>query len=312
MSVADAEQRAKQAVDRIWGPLDQKFRPEADRMNRDQLHAWLREKRVRIPTAGNQEEELKRCRDAYCTARVFENIGPPIRERLNELMERRSQWFNAQDRAALDEMNSRALVEAYQEQAKFDIIDEYLRGLELGVETHRMNYRTRLPVRLEAAYQVLTAKGGRGTSVGAGLTPTEQSRLRSALTVNLVCRFYLAADPQDPNAQWFNGQRTACRAKGVASIRLEGSLDPGKNDRVDWWLLDGYDPQTVHLEYPRNAGFYVDSPFVVEGGARLRVVAAGDKAVDYSVELRPVPASSGKLNVVIHESPAPVGRKFPY
>ncbi len=312
MSVADAEHRAKQAVDRIWDPLEQKFRPEADQMDLKQLHAWLREKNIPIPEAKEPPRELELCRREYRTARVFEVIGPAVRERLNELMDRKSQWFNAQDRAAIDEKNSRTLVETYQEQAKYDIIDEYLRGVDLGVETHRANYRTRLTVRLEAAYQVLTGKGGRGTTVASGLTPAEQSRLRAALTVKLVCRFYPAADPQDPNAQWFNGQRTACRAKGVASIRLEGTLDPGKRDRVDWWLLEGYDPQTVRLDYPRNAAFRVDSPFMVGGGARLRVVAAGEKAVDYAVELRPVPASSGKLNVVIHESPSPSGRKFPY
>jgi hypothetical protein len=52
--------------------------------------------------------------------------------------------------------------------------------------------------------------------------------------------------------------------------------------------------------------------YPVEGGVRVRVVAAGEKPVDYALELRPVPASSGKLNVVVHESSASGGRKFPY
>jgi hypothetical protein len=148
--------------------------------------------------------------------------------------------------------------------------------------------------------------------VSAGLTPAEQSQLRAAISVTLLCRFYPAADPRDPDSQWFNGQRVACRAKGVASIRLEGRLDPAGRDRVDWWLLEGYDPQTVRLDYEKNPAFRVEPPYLVEGGARVRVVALGDKPVDYALELRPVKTSSGKLNVVIHESPSPSDRTFPY
>ncbi|MBI3464551.1 MAG: hypothetical protein HY000_16085, partial [Planctomycetes bacterium] len=93
--------------------------------------------------------------------------------------------------------------------------------------------------------------------------------------------------------------------------RVEGKLDPKHNDRVDWWILQRYDPSSTILDVPKDARFRVDPPFVTEDGARLRVVATSDEPVEYSFEFRRSD-KSGNLKVVIHESPNALDAKFPF
>ena len=316
LSPEDVKNRVDQAVAKLREPVEKKLKPEADKLSKQQLRKWFEERELPLPRAEKKEQEENELRKAYLKARVLEEIVPDAHQALSEFAERRPVWVTAQDRAAWKRLEGRELLDLYRDLVGHEIIDDYLKRTGMSVEVTRANFRNKLSSRCNAVYCILSGKvaSGRPDAAAAvrALATSEVDKLRAALSVDLLCHFYPAVDPQDPNAQWFNGQRVACRAKGVASIRLVGKLDPAQHDRVDWWILEGYHPQTIMLETARSPDFRIDPPYTNEQGARLRVVATGDKPVDYWIELRPAGQTGSGLKVVVHETPPSAERKFPF
>jgi hypothetical protein len=229
---------------------------------------------------------------------------------------RHERWIAATDASVWRGLGEKQQRESLRELAAFDVADEYLRRLGIELETNRSNYKSKLKSHVESVYPLVAGTIDTEISdappTARGLSATQVERLREALEVRLTLRFFPKVDAGDANGQWFHAQRVGCRAKGVASIRLEGHLDPGKQDRVDWWFLEGFAPGTVALVAPKGAGFRVDPPYARENGALLRVTAAGDRAVEYTIELRPVGPPSDGLQVVIPETPAVAEAQFPF
>jgi hypothetical protein len=130
--------------------------------------------------------------------------------------------------------------------------------------------------------------------------------------VNTKCRFFAAVDPKDPNSHWRNGARVICLPSYVKSVRVEGTLDPARNDCVDWWTLVYFHRSKVAMHFPETPGLRHEVFQVTQDLARLRVVASGKQAASYAFELRPREGGSGIQSVVIHESPSMVDVKFPF
>ncbi len=310
----ELNERVRQVIGAILGPVEKQVREQAASLGRSQYRKYLNDHEIALPPAKTKEAEDRLLRETYVTARTIELAQPKIREALDALADMRPEWIAPQDRAAFRTLRTRALLDAWEDLVACDLIDKYLKSVGLAVPTERANYRNRLAARSAALYLVLSGKAaaGEAAAVAKGLTLDEQNRLRQFLSVELCCRFYPEVDPKDPNGQWFHGQRVGASARGVASIRLEGRLDPKQHDRTDWWILDGYQEQTTVLQWPRGVGFRVDPPYVDARGTMLRVTATGEGPVDYAIILQPSKPMAGGLEVVVPETRNLPNRTFPY
>ncbi len=323
MSASDATNRARKTIRELGKPLKEKLRPEANKLSEDELRAFLRDHGLRIPGPppkggqgqGDQGGRLERMREAYLDFRILDDLAPELRRRLEELADEKSKWIEAAQRRQWANAEPMKLLDEYSRLLPYQILDEYLHDCGLDFDGNVRAYKPELEGRARAVYLILTGEAGwyTGTADTAlkSLGPKDREALRTAFSVNLRCRFVPQVDPEDPNAQWNHGQRVAARAPGVSRIRVRGSLDPGGHDRVDWWLVDKYERGATPLEFNKDAGFRVETyPF--DGGARLRVVATGEKRSDYALEF-PAPNSTRAVQEVeICESPSRVGTKFPY
>lgn len=298
-------------VEKTRGPIEEVQEPARARIREKDKSLGARAMREYLDAHGEKppadEQELRR---AYVQAKADEETADVFRAKIKELIGPRPKWYrrDIEERLQANGANPRRI---YHELAAVRLADEYLQRFGFQPEqrqTRYADYLERVRSRMPAIYQVVAAKTPqfdvRGLDVG------ETARLREALLVELDCRLYAETDPQDPNSQWFNGQRVVCQASGIKSVTINGRLDPGQHDRSDWWLLDKF-TSAVTLEVPAGAGYRIETPVKQEGRATLRVVATGEKAVDYSFHLK-LPAKGRGQDVSIYESPERADTKFPY
>ena len=315
MSRGDATARARDAVAKIWDPVESKLAPQLAGTSPEQIRSYLAERNVDISLEQGREVPEAKLRDIYLQERTLERVFPDFRRALAELIKRRPAWVATSDRLRWERTEDRTLLDAYHKLMEYEVKDEHLGRLGLSFDSNIAEFETRLDDRFDAVWLAMSGKVGEDQeqtrrmvqALGVG----DLRRLYDALSVELRCRFHPATDPNDPNAQWFHGQRVACQAKHVASIRVEGRLDAAKHDRVDWWILEDFDEAQVLLDVQEAAGFRVDPPFRDKRTVCLRVVATGEGPVSYALDLRPRRKKSG-LAVVIHESPAAGDTGFPY
>lgn len=316
MSEDDVKRQIGRAVEPVWGPAENEIRSRAEKLSKGELRRYLTDNGIPLPRVKKDEDDLPKLRQAYVRAEVIVKIEPQVRDQLAELADRRPTWVTAVDRAGWKRMRAQELYDLWQELLGWEAKDAYLRRCELPTEANRANLRARLGSRFTAVYQALSGKAGSGdgdaAAITRGLTVEEQEQLRASVDVDLRLRFYAKADPKDSNGQWFQGQRVGCKARGVASIRLEGRLDPANHDTADWWILEGFEPEALHIEAQRNPLFRIDSTPVEGKEARVRVAATGKEAVDYAIEFRPVKAVPQGLKVVVRERGNLLERKFPF
>lgn len=315
LSRSDATARARQAVAKIWDPVEERLASEIANTDEAQIRSYLTRRNVDVPKGRDEAEAAAELRRVYLQERTLQQVLPDFRRALAELVERKSQWASAADKLRWQRAEDRTPLDDYQELVEYEVKDQHLRSLGLGFQSNIAEFEARLDSRFDAVYLATSGKVGDDPEqirrMVQVLGVQDLNRLRDSLHVELRCRFYPAADPNDPNAQWFNAQRVACQARQVASIRVEGKLDPTKNDRVDWWTLEDYDEAQVILDVQTSAGFRVDRPFRTRQGVRLRVVATGEEPVTYVLGFRPRKKKDG-LAVMIHESPAAADTGFPY
>lgn len=316
MSLADANARAAKMVKGLGKPITNRLRPGAQRLGRAELSEFLREREWGIPTAPTPEEELRLIREAYLAVRTVEELAPEMRLRLAALAAKRSKWISETERTAWEDAAPQSLLEDYLLLLPYEILDDHQHAVGIEFDGNIRSFKRRLESRARALRLVLNGNAGLRADDAAEVTKIlgaeERSDLRAALTVNLRCHFLPKVDPKDANARWYNAQRLAARARGVASVRVEGQLDPSRNDRVDWWFVEGDRTEVASFRKSGGRGFRVDPPYFCEGGARLRVTATGSQQADYTLEFRASGASPDELNVVIHESPSVAGSKHPF
>ncbi|NQT15963.1 MAG: hypothetical protein HQ582_24625 [Planctomycetes bacterium] len=316
MSLADANARAGKAVKALGKPITDRLRPDAQRLSRAELSEFLREHEWGIPTAAAPEEELRLIREAYLAVRTVEELGPEMRLRLGALAAKRPKWISETDRTAWEDAAPQSLLEDYLLLLPYEILDDHQHAVGIEFDGDIRSFKRRLESRARALRLVLNGNAGLRADDAAEVTKIlgaqERSDLRAALTVNLRCHFLPQVDPKDANARWYNAQRLAAGARGVASTRVEGQLDPARNDRVDWWFVEGDRTDVASFRKSGSGGFRVDPPYFCEGGARLRVTATGSQRADYTLEFRASGASPDELNVVIHESASVADSKHPF
>lgn len=319
VSRSDAGGAARKRLKQLAAPYRERLGPEAQRMSKSELARFLRSAGAAVPGPKPKEEEgkqLERLREAYVDRRALEEIAPELREKLEEIAAARPAWVPAKDRAAWGSASAGALRDDFLTLSEWEIMDEHLKRCGLGFDSNTVGFQRKLEGRIDALYLVLAGKVGENPAESARIAQVlgqeDRQKLRDTLTVQLRLRFFPEVDPEDPNAQWFNAQRVACRASGVALIRLAGSLNPAEHDRVDWWFVEGYKPSAATVSVGEGKGFQISPPFPCDGGARLRIVATGKQPAEYSIEFRPTGAPQGDRNVVVYESPSWPGAEFPY
>jgi len=324
LSAEDVAGRARDKMMQLAEPLLKKIRPEAEKLNKDDIIEFLRQRGAEIPILADREKdkekqkakELKTLRAAYTDLRTVEDLAPELRRLLPEIAAAHPAWVTAKDQARWAVARPQELRDDYFILTSYEIMDEYLKQCGMGIDSNIPGYRARLDTRMDAVYVILAGKVGedplRSAAISQAMTGDESDRLRETLSVRLRCRFFPETDPQDPNSQWYSAQRVGSRVKGARSVRLQGTLNPAEHDAADWWLLDGYNPAMVMLQAGKNPDVRWDGPFPCEGGARIKVVATGKNKVDYRLDLQPVGAELGDSEVLIHESPCWAGAKFPF
>jgi hypothetical protein len=242
-----------------------------------------------------------------------------VRREVQKFARERPIWISKFDTAKWSGKDGIALATDYQRLFGLIVAEEYLQRWGLKFDADTRQFDSLLETKIAGVHGLRSGlsierseEGTKANRAVAALAPDDRDRIRQALAVTLKCRFFPATDAGDPNSQWYNGQSVTCRAKGVKSVRVEGKLDPARQDRVDWWQLNGYDHNEVHLSFTENPAVRVVPPFVDRESARLRVVAQGDEAVDYWFEFQPRPTSVTGQKVIIHESPSQPRARFPF
>lgn len=329
LSPSDVTAQARKIVEKSWDPVQRKQQAEARGKSRLQLYHYVENALGRealgelltlgvlnVPEKNRAKVREKIIFDQYVFDRTLRELVPEIRDGLNDLARRKPGWVPQTEQTRWKTAPGRELLDTYTELLECEVMDAHLSQCGLGLDTGVINFKTRTANWFDAVYVVTSGKAeddpAAARRILKTLIPKDVQRLRDALSVHLRCRFYPEVDPQDPNAQWLGAQRLACLATGASSIRVEGRLDPARHDRVDWWIVEGYSPAKVNFHVEKKAGFRVDPPFIYEGGARLRVVATGEGPVDYAMEFRPARTPRSDVEVLIYESPAVAGTKFPF
>jgi hypothetical protein len=309
MDFEQALHRAGERIDERIDPGDRRRAEEnADKREPQQMATYVKNQGAPVPKDDGQLREL------YVRARGLDKSAGVLREALDDLAKERPRWFTAEDRQALSKLGVAGLVAAYQNYLATQIADEHLHRCGLTFDSTSRAVRDNLQPMLDAVHVLASGRLAddpeSGKLVASALSSNDINQLRQSLGIQLKARFYPQADPRDPNAQWFNGQRVACRATGVSSIRVEGTLDPSAGDRVDWWILERYDPEKTKLESSKAPGLQIDPPFVDDSGAKLRVAATGKKPIAYWLEFRG--DKPDQLKVIVQESTAVPSAKFPF
>jgi hypothetical protein len=286
-------------------------REEADGKKPPALKEYLLAHRISPPDGPD------RLREMYVDVRSAELGTEELQAEWDRLREKRKSWVSQADEKAWETASTQERMKAYGALLTSDLADEHLRAFGLEITTTRSTFANVLATKVAGIHQLLTGSGGDSDEGGSStrsspLLPTEITRLGKSLTVTATCRFIPAVNPEDPNARWFNAQRVTCLARHVAVIRVEGQLNPGQGDRVDWWILQDFDAVAVAMTFPDEPAIHHQLFSDLPGPARLRIAAADDAAVTYAFELRPRAPGPAGQRVVVHESPSMVDIEFPY
>ncbi|HWB12177.1 MAG TPA: hypothetical protein VG826_23320 [Pirellulales bacterium] len=305
LSVTDALDQTRAPIDAIQAPVRQRVGEKAKSLSRRELHDYLEARGEKLP--GGDENKM---REAYVQAKADEETAESFKAKIAELIKPRPEWYHRDIDERLQQANANPR-RIYHELAAVQLADEYLQRFgfqSLQRQTRYADYADRVKGRLDAVYQVVSGKAAQ--SAKRAVDTGEAARLREALLVDLDCRLHAEADPQDPNSQWFNGQRIVCQAAGIKTIKVTGRLDPARHDQADWWILDKYG-SAVTLEAPAASGYRVETPLKADAKTVLRVVATEEKPVEYSFELR-LTAKDRGMELLIFESPERVDNRFPF
>jgi hypothetical protein len=311
-SLEQLQQRAQDAIRQALREPREKARQEADKSKPRDWEAYLRQHRLPIPDDGS--EEKSNWRQAYEMARGVELGEAEVRELLQQVATRRASWLGPQDTADWEKASPHALLPPLVQLLTLDLACECLQGFGLKVEATRQNYDTLIRAKVAGVCAAMSGDTGSGAETKGpvrALAPEDVLRLRQSIVVQAVCCFRPGADPADGNAQWFQGQRIYCLGRGIAGVRVEGRLDPARHDRVDWWTLPDYSPDSVRLELPAGPGVRCELFSDAGQQPQLRVWATGASAVSYALQFEPRTPGGGQ-QVVIYETPSLTDVKFPY
>lgn len=279
MSPSDVATQARKTVGAFWDPVEKKAQAEAsntgmaemyrhleEELGRDALNELLVFRTLKVPKERKQEAREKIVLEKYVFYQTLKQVVPDFRSGLNELAKRKPGWVTENEQFRWKTSKGPELRDTYLELLECEIMDAHLKRCGMGFDTGSTNFKNKIQGWFEAVYVATSGKVGEDPTaarrVFKAMTPRDIQRLRELLSVRLRCRLYPQVDPRDPNAQWFNAQRIACRARGVSVIRVEGKLDPARNDRVDWWIVEDFSPTTVSFHVDKKAGFRVDPPFL--------------------------------------------------
>ena len=316
LNLDELTRQTQRSYDELGSPYKKERDAEAKKLTKDDLLDFFKEREIRPPRAKRPLDEIGTLREAYVGALLLDAMKPDLKKYLVDLDKKRPRWVTKKDSEKWDAAKSAGpLKDDYFRFRQLDILDEYLRTFGLTFDSDVAEFETELKSRAEAVYAAMEGNiktSSDALAVSKILGTVDYNRLRTALTANLRCCFVPKVEPGDANAQWFNAQRVACKARGVASITVKGTLDPAANDRVDWWFVQWYDAAGTVLGAEKESGYRVDPPFTCEDGARLRIVASGKSPAVYTLTFRPIGAPQGDKKVVIYEAPSADGAQFPF
>lgn len=315
MSRAGARDLARARVNAVIGQVVEPFKEEAKKMQSDQLTAFLRERGIEPPKASGDKQQYKDLLvEAYAQAKAAPHVVEELRKQCRDLAEAHPKWVDAKTIAAWEKAGRGELINALVELFQMQLMAEYLSRHGIAYKDSEKFLEETGPV-VDAVAAITSGLIGTDADkwrrVRDTLGPANMDLVRRAVSVRLSVRLFPTTSPGDANAQWFLGQRVACRARDVSAIRVEGALDPAKHDQVDWWILDRYDASHVLFEPARGKGFKIDPLYETPHGTLVRVWATGAEAVSYWFELRPA-SKKGRVKVLIHESPNDDQTEFPY
>jgi hypothetical protein len=306
MSREDLFRRRDDRLDELVGAgvVDKIFK-DSEKTKPDDMRGPL----IRIGLdPGDEDREL--LRRAFARLKAFEGKADLLRRKLNEVAAANPRWFSPQERKSWETMKPLELYAYYFKILQTECAKEHLENCGLVFDSNTRDVAEKVVPVFAALHAWMSGETSDAAKAAKdAVTGAWASKMFEALTVDLRLTIRSETDDTDPNALWFNAQRVACRATSVGSIRVEGTLDPDKGDSVDWWIIDRWEPGSIEFSTSNSDGVRFEAPEVVEGAARLKVVA-GEKAARYWFEMRSV--KGGELKVVVHESFIPAESKFPY
>jgi hypothetical protein len=306
----DLTAQARQSALEALSAELQQAREEAKSKDKPALKSYLARRGV---DAG--EDDVEKLRERYVPERAIEQGAGTMRAKLGEFADRRPGWILDTERVAWRQGTGRQLFDEYRRLVELELGEEYLERLGFTIDAGKRTGMALIDSKLTGVFALLNADKSKTDSqvLGAGraLSQEEIDRLFAAMTVRLSGRLLSLADAADENSQWFNAQRVACQARGAASIRIEGSLDPKNHDAADWWLLEGYDAARVVMSEPQNAKIVVEK-FLDEKPARLRVFTTGGEPVAYVIDFKVKSPGPAPRELVIHEYAPAKEIKFPF
>lgn len=309
MSAEDLRNRRDDKLEQLAG------KDAMDRTRNSAKNAKQEEMRRYLVAIGlGDPGDTDKLRPTYVLAKVFEGKAELLRKKLLAAAEDNPRRFTPQDKKTWDAMKGSELFLYYRKVLQTEIAEEHLTACGLDYDRSTRNAAEKIIPMFIALHSLMIGQPPDSDddkkAMKEAMSGGSAAILRQALTADLRLRIYSGGDDRgDANAQWFNAQRVACRAAGVGSIRVEGSLDPAKGDAADWWIIEKWDPGSIQFTTSSEGGVQFDPPKVEDGVARLRV-AAGKKAAHYWFEM--TASKGGAMKVVIHESHIPAESKFPY
>jgi hypothetical protein len=302
-------QARQSAMDALSAELQQ-AREEAKDKDKPALKSYLARRGV-----DSSGDEIEKLRERFIPERAIELGAGAMRAKLGELADRRPGWILDTERLAWKQGTGRQLFDEYRRLLELELGEEYLESLGFTIDAGKRTGMALIDAKLTGVFALLNADKSKTDSqvLGAGRTLSQEEidRLFAAMTVRLSGRLLCSSDAADENSQWYNAQRVACQARGAASIRIEGSLDPKNHDAADWWLLEGYDATRVVMSEPQNSKIVVEQ-FLSEKPARLRVFTAGGGPVSYVIDFKVKNPGTAQRELVIHEYAPAKEFKFPF
>jgi hypothetical protein len=308
MSAEDLRQRRDEKLEELAGKeaMDKAHAVAKDAKSED-MRRFLLAFGLGDP-GGDDKERLK---TIYARAKAFENKSELLRKKLGEAASANPRRFSPQDRDAWKAMKAGELYIYYRKVLQTELAEEHLNKCGLDYDRSTRNAAEKVVPMFLALHSLMTSQPPEDAedqkAVKDAMSGGTAAQLRQAITVDLRLRLYSDAEGTDPNGQWFNAQHVACRANGVSSIRVEGTLDPAKGDSVDWWIIDRWDAANIQFTTSTEDGVQFDPPKVENGAAQIRVTSK--KAARYWFEMR---TDKGDMKVVVYESFIPAESKFPY
>jgi hypothetical protein len=305
MSVDALQKEVEDKIEQILTEPRQEAAEESKKKKPEDMRRYL-------GTSGRalKDDELAK---PYIEARKIELGKGALKSALGEVVMQRPRWATQTQQATWIKADGFTLRKEYERLYALLLANEHLKRCGIQLDTNTRNFDALIIGKFKSLHTLVTggAAATDGNAVQA-LNREELAALRKALVIEGVCRFVPAVDAGDANAQWFNAQRIGVSVTGVPRIRVVGSLDPAQGDRSDWWALVGFQEDQVQLSFPDKADFRYE--LYQDAGQRscLRIIAANQKSVAYTFELRKRSSPASGEEVVVHESPGESNAQFPF